>query len=423
MNRIFTRFVSRHVSTGHLTLTFPDGSARTFGDGSGPPVVAWITSNRTIWRLALNPELALGEAFMDGTFQMKDGSIYDFLELISRNTRARDVRGLPRLVRKAFGLFNRLTGYNSITRSKSNVTHHYDLNGDLYRLFLDPDAQYSCGYFEESGATLEQAQLAKKRHLVAKLLIEPGQRVLDIGSGWGGLGLYLAKHCGVQVKGVTLSEEQHSLSNARANGFEAQVRFDLQDYRSVTERFDRIVSVGMFEHVGRASYDTFFAKARNLLSENGVMLLHYIGQSAGPAHTNPWILKYIFPGGYMPALSEVLPVIERQQLIVTDIETLRLHYAETIRHWRMNFLARRAEAVALYDERFARMWEFYLSCSETGFRYQGLVIHQIQLARRQDAVPLTRAYIERAEAALRQAEARPVAVNSGSSAEKLRHNG
>lgn len=426
MNRTFSNFVSSHITTGHLILTFPNGSQTIFGDGTGMTVAARIKDQKTLRRLTTNPELAFGEAFMDGTFQMEEGSIYDFLELVFRNTRVEELAGIPGLARKAFGMFNRWTGYNSISKSKSNVAHHYDLNGTLYRLFLDSDGQYSCGYFENDGDDLEQAQLAKKRHIAAKMVMKPGQRVLDIGSGWGGLGLYLAHHFNAQVSGVTLSEEQHAISNARAqsNGHDKQVRFDLRDYRDVSEKFDRIVSVGMFEHVGLASYDEFFCKVRDLLTDDGVMLLHYIGQTGRPSHTNPWILKYIFPGGYIPSLSEVLPAIERQGLIVTDLETLRLHYAETLRHWRQNFLARRDEAVALYDERFARMWEFYLASSETGFRHQGLVIHQIQITKRQEAVPLTRNYIEAAEAVLRQQEApvrevakaayapRKVAVNS-----------
>lgn len=426
MNRTFSNFVSSHITTGHLILTFPNGSQTIFGDGTGMTVAARIKDQKTLRRLTTNPELAFGEAFMDGTFQMEEGSIYDFLELVFRNTRVEELAGIPGLARKAFGMFNRWTGYNSISKSKSNVAHHYDLNGTLYRLFLDSDGQYSCGYFENDGDDLEQAQLAKKRHIAAKMVMKPGQRVLNIGSGWGGLGLYLAHHFNAQVSGVTLSEEQHAISNARAqsNGHDKQVRFDLRDYRDVSEKFDRIVSVGMFEHVGLASYDEFFGKVRDLLTDDGVMLLHYIGQTGRPSHTNPWILKYIFPGGYIPSLSEVLPAIERQGLIVTGLETLRLHYAETLRHWWQNFLARRDEAVALYDERFARMWEFYLASSETGFCHQGLVIHQIQITKRQEAVPLIGNYIEAAEAVLRQQEApvrevakaayapRKVAVNS-----------
>lgn len=407
MLKTFIGFVASHIQRGHLTFILPDGTTAVFGDGTGTKVVARITDRRTVWRLMMKPELAFGEAFMDGTFVLDEGSIYDFLELVFRNTHVTRLTGLAGLYRRAFGLFHRLTGHNSITKSKDNVAHHYDLNGDLYRLFLDPDSQYSCAYFENATDSLDRAQLAKKRHLAAKMVMKPGQRVLDIGSGWGGLGLYLARHFNAHVTGVTLSKEQHGISNARARdaGLDGRVSFELQDYRTVADRFDRIVSVGMFEHVGRASYDAFFAKVADLLTDDGVMMLHYIGQTGQPSHTNPWVLKYIFPGGYMPALSEVLPVIERNGLIATDIETLRLHYAETLRHWRLNFLARRNEAVALYDERFARMWEFYLAASETGFRYQGLVIHQIQLAKRQDAVPLTRNYIEAAENDLRHLEA------------------
>jgi len=425
MSKAFFNFISSHITTGHLILSFPNGSNAVFGDGTGLTVAARITDQRTLRRIAVNPELAVGEAFMDGTLQIDNGSIYDFLALIFRNTRVENLTGIPGVVSKAFSLITRWSGYNSISRSKANVAHHYDLNGDLYRLFLDSDSQYSCGYFETDGDTLEQAQLAKKRHIAAKMVMKPGQRVLDIGSGWGGLGLYLARHFNAQVSGVTLSEEQHKISNLRTRAAKVfpQVRFDLQDYRDVTDRFDRIVSIGMFEHVGLASYDEFFGKVSQLLTDDGVMLLHYIGQSGGPSHTNPWILKYIFPGGYMPALSEVLPVIERHGLIVTDLETLRLHYAETLRHWRRNFLARRDEAVALFDERFVLMWEFYLAAAETAFRYQGLVIHQIQLAKRQEAVPLTRSYIQEAETSLRQRETPTPAVARVASAPQKEHVG
>ncbi|WP_092887059.1 SAM-dependent methyltransferase [Roseicitreum antarcticum] len=414
LNSFFTRVAESHIKTGHLYLTFPDGSAASVGDGTGGRVAIRITDSRTVRRMCINPELALGEAFMEGTLIVDAGSIYDFLELLFRNTSVTRLNGVPRLLRAAFGAFNRLTGYNSVARSKSNVAHHYDLNGELYRLFLDSDSQYSCGYFEDARASLEAAQLAKKRHLAAKMALLPGQRVLDIGSGWGGLGLYLAAHFDAQVDGVTLSQEQFGVSNARARaaGLNGNVSFDLKDYRDITQRYDRIVSVGMFEHVGRRSYAEFFAKVHDLLTEDGVMLLHYIGQTGQPSHTNPWILKYIFPGGHMPALSEVLPVIERHGLVVTDLEVLRLHYAETLRDWRQNFMARRDEAVVLYDERFARMWEFYLAASETAFRHQGLVVHQIQLARRQDAVPLTRDYIGQAEARLRDSEVSQRAVGT-----------
>ena len=287
-----------------------------------------------------------------------------------------------------------------------NVAHHYDLDRRLYSLFLDADRQYSCAYFEHPEQSLDDAQLAKKRHLAAKLLVNPGARVLDIGSGWGGLGLYLAETCGAHVTGVTLSDEQHALSRARAEekGLADRVEFRLQDYRDVAERFDRIVSVGMFEHVGVGYYDVFFRKCADLLADDGVMLLHSIGRSEGPGITNPWIAKYIFPGGYIPALSEVMPAIERAGLLVTDIEILRLHYAETLKHWRDRFLAHRDDLEKIYDERFFRMWEFYLAASEMAFREQDMMVFQLQLTKRQGVVPITRDYIAREEARLRGSE-------------------
>ncbi|MGH6792571.1 MAG: class I SAM-dependent methyltransferase, partial [Methyloceanibacter sp.] len=286
--------------------------------------------------------------------------------------------------------------FNPITRARRNVAHHYDLSGRLYDLFLDRDRQYSCAYFETPKDDLETAQDQKKRHLAAKLLFDrPGLKVLDIGSGWGGLGLYLARECGAEVDGVTLSEEQHKLSceRAQAAGLDDRVRFHLRDYRQLSGRFDRIVSVGMFEHVGAAHYRTFFQKARSLLADDGVMLLHTIGRASPPGTTNPWLRKYIFPGGYTPALSEVMRAVEKTGLIVTDVEVLRLHYAKTLRHWRRRFLRNWSKAAELYDERFCRMWEFYLAGCEVAFRYMDQVVFQLQISHRQDAVPLTRDYI------------------------------
>ena len=278
----------------------------------------------------------------------------------------------------------------------------------LYDLFLDSDRQYSCAYFEYPGQSLDDAQTAKKRHIAAKLLPKDGATTLDIGCGFGGLGLYLAGVAGARVTGVTLSEEQFAVATERARqtGLVDRVEFRLQDYRDVSETFDRIVSVGMFEHVGVNHYDEFFTKVRGLLKDDGVMLLHSIGRNSVPGVTNPWIRKYIFPGGYIPSLSEVLPAIERAGLYVTDIEILRLHYADTLRAWRERFMARRDEAAKLYDERFCRMWEFYLAGSETSFRVDGHMVFQIQLAKRQENVPLTRDYIPEREAELRRREAR-----------------
>jgi cyclopropane-fatty-acyl-phospholipid synthase len=296
--------------------------------------------------------------------------------------------------------------FNPPGRSRNNVARHYDLDGRLYSLFLDADKQYSCAYFETPDATLDDAQLAKKRHLAAKLLIERGDRLLDIGSGWGGLGLYLAEMTGANVTGVTLSTEQLQVSNARAaeRNLARSAKFLLQDYRDIPGPFDRIVSVGMFEHVGVDFYETYFRRCAELLTDDGVMVLHSIGRSDGPDATNPWVAKYIFPGGYIPALSEVMPAIERAGLLVCDIEILRLHYAETLKAWRERFMARREEAVQLYDERFARMWEFYLASSEMAFRKQNMMNFQVQLTKRQGVVPMTRDYIAQKEARLRVIE-------------------
>jgi cyclopropane-fatty-acyl-phospholipid synthase len=305
----------------------------------------------------------------------------------------------------------RLHRRNIKLRAKQNIAHHYDLKAPLYDLFLDSDHQYSCAYFEQPGATLEHAQLAKKRHLAAKLLINEGHSVLDIGCGFGGMAIYLAQRVGARATGVTLSEEQFAAATRRAQDFGLGEKVDirLQDYRDTPETFDRIVSVGMFEHVGVAHFDEFFANVSRLLKDDGVMVLHAIGRSEKPYATNPWIEKYIFPGGYIPALSEVFAAIERAGLFVTDTEILRLHYAETLKIWRQRFNARRDEARALYDERFCRMWDFYLAGSETSFRIDGHMVFQIQLAKRQDVVPLTRDYIGQAEAQLRQRENAPPA--------------
>jgi cyclopropane-fatty-acyl-phospholipid synthase len=301
-------------------------------------------------------------------------------------------------------VFRHVRENNVTSRSRANVKHHYDLTGELYDLFLDADRQYSCAYFETPDTDLEEAQLAKKRHIAAKMVMKrPGLSVLDIGCGWGGMALYLARNLGARVKGVTLSDEQLAIARKRAGdaGLDGQIRFELEDYRHVEEKFDRIVSVGMFEHVGRPYYKTYFDKAAQLLDKNGVMLLHTIGRTDQPTTTNPFIERYIFPGGYIPSLSEMMPAIERSGLKITDIEILRLHYAETLKAWRERFMAHWDEAKALYDEEFCRIWEFYLASSESAFRWQNLVIFQLQLAHDQEAVPLTRDYIREAENCLR----------------------
>jgi cyclopropane-fatty-acyl-phospholipid synthase len=352
-------------------------------------------------RIALRPRLALGEAYMDGRLTLEQGDLYDLLDLLGRNIAA--VEATP-VVRWSYTLqrwFRALEQYNPIGKAQKNVAHHYDLKDQLYDFFLDRDRQYSCAYFKTGNEPLETAQDDKKRHIAAKMLLKPGQRVLDIGSGWGGMGLYLAHEFGVDVTGVTLSTEQHVVSSRRAleGGIADRVRFKLLDYRQEPDRYDRIVSVGMFEHVGAAHYLEYFSKVKELLADDGVMVLHAIGRMEPPGGTNTWLRKYIFPGGYTPALSEVLVAIEKAGLWVTDVEILRLHYAETLRHWRERFLANREEIKKLagYDDRFCRMWEFYLAGCEVAFRYMNQMVFQMQITRRQDATPLTRDYMVDAE--------------------------
>jgi cyclopropane-fatty-acyl-phospholipid synthase len=391
------------LRTGDLTVFDAHGRIRRYGGQSLPGhrrVTARLHDPALHWRIGLRPNLALGEAYMDGTLTIEDGDVYDFLALCAENARrARGSRAVT-LAEAGEKLFRRLYQLNPLRRARRNAAHHYDLSDALYALFLDADRQYSCAYFAKPGMTLEAAQEAKKRHIAAKLLLKPGQRVLDIGCGWGGLALTLAEAAKVDVTGITLSEEQLKVARRRAErrGLAGRVRFELADYRELAGRFDRIVSVGMFEHVGVNHFGRFFRKLRDLLSDDGVALLHSIGRSDGPGSTNAWIRKYIFPGGYCPALSETLGAVERSGLFVTDVEILRLHYAETLREWRRRFLEKRDEAVRLYDERFCRMWEFYLAGAEVAFRQQGMMVFQMQLARRQDAVPLTRDYIHASEA-------------------------
>jgi cyclopropane-fatty-acyl-phospholipid synthase len=409
MDRLLQMLLKTFVRRGNFRLTTARGTTFTFGDGSGTPVAVRLLSPSAEWGLLLDPELKLGEAYMDGSFVVEQGSINDVLAICMGQPSE-----LPHWARPQFllrYLARRLAQFNPRQRARRNVAHHYDLDGRLYSLFLDADRQYSCAYFESPDQSLDDAQLAKKRHLAAKLLMEPGKshqdlRVLDIGCGWGGLGLFLAEVTGAKVTGVTLSQEQHAIANERAaeNGLAERARFLMQDYRDVEGPFDRIVSVGMFEHVGVGHYDTFFRKCADLLADDGVMVLHSIGRSEGPNVTNPWIAKYIFPGGYIPSMSEVLPRIENSGLLVTDVEILRLHYAETLKAWRERFLAHREVVERIYDRRFVRMWEFYLAASEQSFREQNMMNFQIQLTKKQGMVPMTRDYIARNERRLQAAE-------------------
>ncbi|MCY1664476.1 SAM-dependent methyltransferase [Rhizobium sp. SL86] len=399
--------VAKIIKIGSLTVRGPSGE-ETFGKGGGRKVTIRFTDVQAEEELAADPALKLGELYMEGRLLIDEGDIYEFLALVKDNTLSEGLtfgmvwRGLLRIGASLFR--NRVP----INHNRRNVAHHYDLDGRLFSLFLDQDWQYSCAYFNPPGISLDEAQLAKKRHIAAKLMPEPGQRVLEIGSGWGGMALYLAETSGVDVTGITLSEEQLKVSRQRVEnrGLHGKVRFQLQDYRTLKPEvtFDRIVSVGMFEHVGRTNYANFFRKVNEVLSEDGVMILHSIGQPTVSYVTNPFIEKYIFPGGYIPALSEVLPHIEKAGLLVSDMEILPMHYAHTLRHWRERFLARKAEVLALYDERFFRMWEFYLAGSEMAFTHENFFIFQVQLKKKRDAVPHHRDYIGKREAALRSFE-------------------
>ena len=382
------------IAKGHLAVIDAQGRRHEFGDGSGAPVVVRFTDRATERAIAFNPQLAVGEAYMHGRMLFERGDIYDFLTLAMINWEADRMPAWLKMLDRLRHALRRLQQYNPAWRSRRNVAHHYDIDSAIYELFLDSDRQYSCAYFLP-GSDLEEAQEAKKAHIAAKMALGPDHNVLDIGSGWGGLGIWLATHTGAKVKGITLSDEQLSVARdrARKRGLQNRVRFDNEDYRSLDGTFDRIVSVGMFEHVGVNHYSRFFRRLSALLNRDGVAVLHSIGRSDGPGFTNPFIAKYIFPGGYFPALSEVLPSIERAGLIVSDVEILRLHYAETLKAWRERFMARRSEAVRLKGEEFCRMWEFYLAGSEAAFRFQGLIVFQIQMVKQIDALPITRDYM------------------------------
>ncbi len=387
----------RHViRAGHLTLTGPGGRRYEFGaPGAKPSAAIRIADRRTMRRIAFRPKLAIGEAFMDGALTIEHGTIHDLIEILTINALRYEQTALGRFDRWLGWVTRRWQQHNPVSRARRNVAHHYDLSGRLYDLFLDKDRQYSCGYFSNNDKTLDEAQHDKKRHLAAKLLLAHGHKVLDIGSGWGGLGLYLARIGKCDVTGVTLSTEQHKVANERAReaGLADRVRFHLRDYRDEPGTYDRIVSVGMFEHVGARHYREFFRKLKSLLAENGVALLHSIGRMTPPGNTNAWLRKYIFPGGYTPALSETIAAIEREGLWITDVEILRLHYAETLKEWHRRFQENRATIASIYDERFCRMWEFYLVGCEVSFRSTDQMVFQIQIAKRQDAAPLTRDYI------------------------------
>ena len=405
---LIDRFFARAVRRGQLTVIHADGTRRSFGEAD--PALKPVTIRfgaGAARRILRDPSLGAAEAFMDGGIEIEQGEILDLLILFASNNRWEDNDSVlfPSAFKKAIdAVMFRLGRINMERRSKRNVAHHYDLSGKLYDLFLDTDRQYSCAYFSEAGISLEQAQLDKKAHIVAKLALKPGMKVLDIGCGWGGMALYIHQKTGAEVLGVTLSEEQLKVARQRAldAGVADKVKFEPIDYRHVTGQFDRIVSVGMFEHVGTPHYRTFFRKVRELLTPEGVMLLHTIGRAGGPGVTDAFTLKYIFPGGYIPALSEIAQGYEGLRYFMTDVEVLRLHYAETLKHWYARTVAARDAIVGLYDERFYRMWCFYLAGCHVSFQYGGLVNYQLQFSRSRDALPLTRDYMFEAERALRE---------------------
>jgi cyclopropane-fatty-acyl-phospholipid synthase len=383
------------VRSGTLTVIDAEGKKHTFGGSLGPKVTMRLTDPKLYKSLFFNPELAAGEAYMDGRMTFEDSTLRDFLTLFSVNRLTLGSYPLQKVLRKISRGLKRFQQSNPIGKAEKNVAHHYDIGNEFYRLFLDKGMQYSCAYFTRENDTLEDAQQNKLRLIASKLNLRPGQRVLDIGSGWGDMALYLARIADVSVLGVTLSKEQCALANARAKqlALADRVRFELRDYRHVNETFDRIVSVGMFEHVGVQHYGEFFAKVNQLLEPNGVMLLHSIGHMSPPGTASPWLRKYIFPGAYSPALSEVFTAVEQNSLWVTDLELLRVHYAKTLAQWERRFQANRAEIARMYDERFCRMWEFYLISAEMMFRTGSQLVFHMQLAKQRDAVPIIRDYI------------------------------
>ncbi|CAM8623818.1 class I SAM-dependent methyltransferase [Sphingobium cupriresistens] len=410
--KLFELVLKRLVSRGRLTVYYANGKTITVGqpDPAFPDLALRFKDGRVPFDIVKDPRLGMAEAWIDGRVAIEGGGIMEFLSMIRANNpweQGKSIETKNLLKRSVGSVRQKLWRANHKARSKANVAHHYDLSGALYALFLDRDRQYSCAYYpdadNEAGIGLEQAQEDKKAHIAAKLHLKSGMKILDIGCGWGGMALYLHRTCGVDVTGITLSEEQLKVARQRAAdaGVADHVRFELIDYRDMKGPFDRIVSVGMFEHVGTAHFRTFFDTCRNLLTPDGVMLVHTIGRMGGPGVTDAFTQKYIFPGGYIPALSEMIAGSEGTRLMVTDVEVLRIHYGLTIREWYRRTMAHKADIVALYDERFFRLWTFYLAGAATVFEHGGMVNFQVQYSRDRRALPITRDYMQEAEAALR----------------------
>ena len=359
------------------------------------PITLKILNKKLHYKLMLRPDLYFGEAYANGDIVIENGTLTDFLDIALMNIGRGEINFFTRLINKLSGSYRYLTNFNFIKKSKMNVAHHYDLSDDLYDLFLDSKRQYSCGYFKNENDTLETAQNNKIQHIIKKLNIQPNQKVLDIGCGWGSLAIDIAMTSNCEVTGITLSEKQfdYCVKRAKELNLENQVKFKLKDYRELNEKFDRIVSVGMFEHVGRKFYKKFFKHIEKLLDDNGVSLIHTIGSVNPPRDPHPWITKYIFPGGYTPSLSEVTTPLEKAGLIVSDIEVLKLHYSHTLRLWKENCIKNKAQIVEMYDEKFFRMWEFYLTGCEIAFKWGDQVVYQLQLTKSYTSTPITRDYI------------------------------
>ncbi len=410
LEKTVSRAFEKIVREGDLTIHYPSGTVQKLGDGditaTGTPVIARLTSPRAVRRLAMDPPLAIGEVYMDGEMVFEAGDFYKFMTILKKggvNKGWTPGAVVNHIWRSAKSGIRQRAG---IQLARRNIAHHYDLSEDLFRLFLDADMNYSCAYFEHEGQSLEDAQRAKQRHIAAKLLSRPGARTLDIGSGWGGMGLYLAEICEHDVTGVTLSIEQQRVANARAaeRGLADRLRFNLQDYREVEGTFDHITSIGMLEHVGLPQLRTYFKTVARLLDKHGTALIHSMAQPKRQPYAQPFGDKYIFPGGYIPSLAEILPAVEAAGLLVKDIEVLPIHYAETCRHWRERFLANREAVLKLYDERFIRMWETYLVGAEVSFRHDRIFVAHLQLCRHQDRVPIRRGWIEKEKAKLSEIE-------------------
>lgn len=407
--KLFETFLTRLIRKGALRVTLPSG--RVASAGTGAPIHVRLSDPTLPRRILMAPDLGVGEGYMDGTLTIEGDDLRGFLALTIENSWSAPRSGIERPIRAARRALRHVTQYAPAPKAQANVAHHYDLSGELYDLFLDADKQYSCAYFRRADATLEQAQTDKKAHIAAKLLLRPGQTVLDIGCGWGGMAITLARDHGARVTGITLSREQHAIATRRVAeaGLADRVEIRLQDYRDTRGRFDRIVSVGMFEHVGAPQYDTYFRAVHDLLAPDGVALIHTIGRTGPPGITSAWVNRHIFPGGYVPALSEMSAAFERQRLTATDVEIWRLHYAETLRHWDKRFTANIERARDLYDERFCRMWRFYLVASEMTFRFGPQVVFQVQLAQGTGTVPITRDYLSRSPTeAMAQAHGSPL---------------